>query len=150
MPKSLLCFTTALLIACASPLALSQVYSWVDENGKKHFGDRIPPQYQDQASEYKIAEPNSAEAVEPTTRRPVQTSPYSTRSSSDSAGSRTRYENHGTVASDGSCQARKAAYERAQECWGQCRQYNAYSGTSKINAASQRCSRCPNLEKPRC
>ena len=40
-----LVLSTTLLLLGASPLAFSQVYSWVDENGKRHYGDRIPPEY---------------------------------------------------------------------------------------------------------
>ncbi len=30
--------------------AKSDIYSWVDEDGKKHFGDKVPKKYQNQAN----------------------------------------------------------------------------------------------------
>ena len=42
-----------LALACASIATPAQAatYKWVDENGKVQYGDRIPPQYQNKASE---------------------------------------------------------------------------------------------------
>lgn len=32
----------------------AEVYTWIDENGVKHFGDKIPEKYQQQAKDVKI------------------------------------------------------------------------------------------------
>jgi hypothetical protein len=42
----------ALLLLALVPLATypADVYQWVDEKGRRHFGDNVPPQYQHKAT----------------------------------------------------------------------------------------------------
>ncbi|MEW6314014.1 MAG: DUF4124 domain-containing protein [Pseudomonadota bacterium] len=40
----------ALLLAMM-PIAQAKMYKWVDEHGATHFGDNVPPQYQNQVKE---------------------------------------------------------------------------------------------------
>lgn len=44
-----------LLIVCSfgfyNDLAADEIVKWVDEKGKIHFGDKVPPQYKDQAEQ---------------------------------------------------------------------------------------------------
>ena len=37
------------LLLLLSVPAQAEIYTWVDENGKKHFGDRVPEKYKTQA-----------------------------------------------------------------------------------------------------
>lgn len=43
-----LCFVLITCMCCSIP-ALAQIHRWVDENGKVHFGDRIPEKYKGSA-----------------------------------------------------------------------------------------------------
>ena len=134
----------------AGIVAHGQVYSWVDENGKKHFGDRIPPQYQDQAAEYEMKETNSAKAVEHVEYATPTQRPRSSGRSVATSGQFGLSGGSRSSAGGGSCEAQKAAYERAQACWGNCRQFNSSGGRAGINAAHSACKKCQNLSKPKC
>lgn len=46
--KALTLFTALSFLALSS---LAETYSWIDENGKKHFGDKVPPEYKDSAKQ---------------------------------------------------------------------------------------------------
>ena len=53
MKRELAILTLAL---CASaPHLHAEMYQWVDENGKRHFGDKVPEQYQEGASDVGVA-----------------------------------------------------------------------------------------------
>lgn len=48
--KSLFWLSASLLLA-AAPMTLAKTYKWVDENGKVHYSDRVPPEQVKQARE---------------------------------------------------------------------------------------------------
>jgi hypothetical protein len=63
----------AWLAVAAANAAHSQVYSWVDENGQRHFGDRIPEKYREKTSEVQFEDVNEMLSVQPEPeRRPHQ------------------------------------------------------------------------------
>lgn len=45
--KSPLTIVFSALIVCAATPGYAELYKWVDENGRVHYGDRIPPEYAD-------------------------------------------------------------------------------------------------------
>lgn len=50
---------TALVLLGAAILSFSfpvhaEIYTWIDENGKKHFGDEVPEKYKDQKKQVKV------------------------------------------------------------------------------------------------
>lgn len=47
---------TALVLAMAD--AASEVHTWVDKQGKRHYGDTVPPEYAENASAVEVQEPN--------------------------------------------------------------------------------------------
>jgi hypothetical protein len=49
----------ALLLALASPVAAAQVYKWVDESGRVHYGEKPPPGAKSSAVKPPIAAPDS-------------------------------------------------------------------------------------------
>lgn len=49
--RKLWLWTAGLVLASASPVLLAKTYKWVDENGKVHFSDRVPPEAAKQARE---------------------------------------------------------------------------------------------------
>jgi hypothetical protein len=134
----------AMVLLFASPLAWSQVYSWVDENGRKHFGDRIPQKYQDQAAEVEMGETNSSQAVVSRPRSSSQSGNRSRSTSGSGSPSPSEVDSSSGSADLDSCEAQQAAYSRAQSCWAQCRK------GGKINAARSACRSCENIKKPRC
>jgi hypothetical protein len=44
-----------------APLSVAEIYSWVDEKGKTHYGDKIPQQYRDSSQEVDVKKPNGYE-----------------------------------------------------------------------------------------
>lgn len=49
IPVRLTSILASVLILLATSSAAAEVYSWTDENGQKHFGDKIPLEYQEQS-----------------------------------------------------------------------------------------------------
>ena len=137
----------ALILLLFSPITLSQVYSWVDENGKQHFGDSIPPEYQDQASEYAIPDTNSAVAVQ-SGQRPESrdANPYSVIRGEDLEPARPppppNQSNRREYPDSGNCAERMAAYEESQRCFRECR----VGGNNNI----ANCGHCPQMSRPNC
>jgi hypothetical protein len=127
--------SVAASLLLASPLALSQIYSWVDENGRKHFGDKIPQEYQDQASPYEISDINTTPAVE--FQEQPASSPSKTGSSRSSASS-------GSSKRASSCEAAQQEYQRSVSCYGKCR--SLVGGGNNVT----RCGHCKNVKKPDC
>jgi hypothetical protein len=119
----------------ASPLAWSQIYSWVDENGRKHFGDKIPQEYQDQASQYEMPEINTTPAVE------VREQPSS---SSSQTGSSRSGASSGSSKRASSCEAAQQEYQRSVSCYAKCR--SLVGGVNNVT----RCGHCKNVKKPDC
>ncbi|MDQ7986039.1 DUF4124 domain-containing protein [Pseudomonas sp. G34] len=74
--------TLALLVLCSlSTHALSQVYSWVDEKGQKHFGSQPPPAQQVEAVTIKpgyAAEAPAAAPAEPARAAAAERAPGKT------------------------------------------------------------------------
>jgi hypothetical protein len=129
----------SLLLTC--PLAWSQIYSWVDEDGKKHFGDKIPLQYEDQASEYEMPEINTSEAIE------VQEQPSSSSSNTGSTlsgASSGSIERPASSRPASSCAAAHEEYQRSVSCYEKCRVLVG----GRINIS--RCGGCKNVKKPNC
>lgn len=124
-----------LLLTCAAPTGWTQVYSWVDENGRKHYGDTISPEYKNQATEVKLSKPNTAAAVEVD----------SSAAPKSAAGSERRKPNI-VIPGGGepSCEERWEAYRQSQECFMGCR---ALRG-GRINTTA--CGHCTNVKKPDC
>jgi hypothetical protein len=52
----------ALILALAAPAALAQVFKWVDENGRVHYGEKPPPGTKANALKPPAAAPNSPAA----------------------------------------------------------------------------------------
>jgi hypothetical protein len=129
-----------LLIFC--PLALSEIYSWVDENGKKHFGDKIPPEYQDQASEYAVPRTNSSRAVEVDTRKAPQPATQMPWADNDREAIE-RSHNQPLRAmpenEPGTCEEKRAAYLQSKMCFDVCRKKTGNVGN---------CSHCKPMKNP--
>jgi len=46
------------VLALGPTTVLSEVHTWTDEHGKKHFGDTIPPKYADKAQKLELNDTN--------------------------------------------------------------------------------------------
>jgi hypothetical protein len=133
--------SVAASLLLATPLAWSQIYSWVDENGKKHFGDKIPLEYQDQASEYEVSEINTSKSVE-VREQPSSSSSYT--GSSGSGASSGSFERPNSSRRASSCEAAQQEYQRSVSCYAKCR--SLVGGINNVT----RCGHCKNVKKPDC
>ena len=61
--KSLFWLSASLLLA-AAPVAPAKTYKWVDENGKVHYSDRVPPEQAKRAREELSSQGVSVKKVE--------------------------------------------------------------------------------------
>ncbi|MEP5763286.1 MAG: DUF4124 domain-containing protein [Halieaceae bacterium] len=131
----------SLILLCASPFAFSEIYTWVDENGKKHFGDEIPEKYKSQGSEYKISETNTAPAVvtkkkkNPGSLKPVDLRPQSAQKPDESYLPKPKEK---------TCAELKQEYLTNKHCFAACRSANGG------NLSSGGCPGCTNMKKPKC
>jgi hypothetical protein len=141
-----------LLLVIAFP-AQAEIYKWVDEKGKTHFGDRVPEKYQKKADnvEVNIRQPTEEEIAEAEKRnaelanstRLMETSNRSTRSSSGTSSKKTRQ-----YASE--YDRKMAEYRESQMCYAACQVRRPKSprvGGSYIDSSA--CGHCTNVVKPR-
>ena len=140
-----------LLMALAFPVQ-AEIYKWVDENGKTHFGDRVPEKYQKKAgkvevkihqpTEQDIAEAENRNAELTNSRKLMETSNRATRSSRSTPRKKTKQ-----YASDYDRQM--AEYRVSKSCYAACqvRRTKApfQSGSYLDNSA---CGHCTNVTKP--
>lgn len=123
-------------LATLTTLAQAELYTWVDKNGKKHYGDKVPPEYAKQATTVEQKKPNTMPAppsVEfyqpPPARNQVNDQPASTGNQ------------------DNSCEQQKRAYEESLACYNDCRLHRIR--THNVNNVSA-CGHCTDVKKPNC
>jgi hypothetical protein len=140
-----------LLMVLAFPVQ-AEIYKWVDENGKTHFGDRVPEKYQQKAGnvEVKIHQPTEEDIAEAEDRNSelinsrmlMESSNRSTSTSRSAPRKKTRQ-----YASDYDRQM--AEYRESKSCYAACQVRTPKSprvgGTYLDNSA---CGHCKNVTKP--
>ena len=165
-----------LLLAVLALPAQGQIYTWVDENGKKHFGDKVPEKYADQADGVKldIRQPTAEEVAEAKARNEaMRESAYSMESTAQSVArdrknarrsARSSTATGSRVASSGSsCAQQQAAYQAAKACYSACQVRTtgapvtvkipgggSYVTTGRSVVNNQNCGHCRNVKKPSC
>ncbi|MFK8049059.1 MAG: DUF4124 domain-containing protein [Halioglobus sp.] len=141
MKRTIISSLFTLLILICSP-AMSEIYTWIDESGKKHFGDKIPERFQDQGSEYAVSKTNSSQSVK-VVKKPVQaTSPLADVYTRDSK-SNYILDSDTPEPAKLDCKALNQQYQEAKLCYAACRSANG----GKIGPG---CQRCTNAKKPKC
>ena len=122
------------LFAFAS--AHSEIYSWVDKDGKKHFGEEVPKQYQKQSKTIEVKPVNSIPATDVTTAQPQ----------TNKRAAPVFVANDNSQNTD-SCEQQKRAYEDSVMCYASCK--NNGHGGGRVNNVSA-CGKCQDLKKPAC
>ena len=118
--------------------AHSEIYSWVDKDGKKHFGEQVPKEYQKQSKAIDVKPVNSMQATD-VTNAPQQPTKQSAPVFVSPQNDNTQNTN--------SCEQQKRAYENSVMCFARCR--NNGEGAGYVNNVSG-CSKCQDLKKPDC
>ncbi len=149
------------LLLLLSVPAQAEIYTWVDENGKKHFGDRVPEKYKTQADnvELNMYQPTAEEIAETQrrnqemerTRRRMESSRRA--SSSSSRGGYVTTASTSKSRSSNSCADQKARYEEAKRCFAGCQTRVAappWQGRRGTVLNNDNCGHCTNVSKPSC
>lgn len=141
-------FVLLVLVFLLSPLGAVQaeIFTWKDENGKTHFGDKVPEKYKDNNTEVEVGPVNSADP-EKTVKRKTAYNP------GPSPGYYDPKVATPPKAKPQSCAEKKAAYQRAKACFDGCRtfEYDRNLGRKVGHMNAQCASRCgPNKSKPNC
>jgi len=124
-------------LAVCTTIAQAELYTWVDKNGKKHYGDKIPPEYAKQATAVEqkkinsMPTPPSVNFYQPPARN------------QDSAPAAT----DNTAPRGNSCEDQKRAFEESQACFNDCRLHRVR--THNVNNVSA-CGHCADVKKPNC
>lgn len=156
-----------LLLILAAP-AHAEIYKWVDENGKVHFGDRVPEQYKDQAgdvdvevrqpTEEEIAEAEKRSAELKASRMRMQST---NRAQHGSGGYYPGANRKSSTAPASAYDRQMAEYRKSQACFASCAvtvhrvpitrrlpdgtTYQMPGGTRRDLSA---CGHCRNVKKP--
>lgn len=133
-------FATFLLIM-GSNLAHSDVYTWVDKDGKKHFGQEVPKEY---AKKSTVIEVKTVNSMDETKTRPSYQS-TNTPSYQQSQLPATQDNYSGNLSS---CEQQKRAYEDSVACYARCRLPKDDFG-KRVNNVSG-CTNCVDVKKPNC
>lgn len=133
-------FATFLLII-VSNIAHTEVYTWVDKDGKKHFGQEVPKEY---AKKSKVIDVKSVNSMDETKTRPSYQS--TNTPSYQHPQLPVTQDNYSEKLS--SCEQQKRAYEESVACYANCRLPKDDFG-SRVNNVSG-CTHCVDVKKPNC
>lgn len=142
--KLIISLSTAMLVAAclSSPLAHAQIFSWVDEQGVKHFGDQVPEKYKKDKSEVSLNKLNTAQSVD--TAKLNELSENIKASNDKREESKPKLEEVATEqAKPQTCEEQIEEYERSYACFNTCRNANG-----SINRA--KCPDCVSVTRPAC
>lgn len=138
--KNLTAKIMVLLLAIAFNFAYAEVYSWVDKEGKKHFGQEVPKEYANQSKVLEVKEVNAMDAtkVSPTTpqrktytQQPARPLPTQQQDLNQNLNQ---------------CEQQKLAYENSVKCYARCRNSDARAaGVNNVAACH-----CVDAKKPNC
>jgi hypothetical protein len=125
--------------------AHAALYSWIDKDGKKHFGDKVPAEYAKQVKSVEIKKTNTMD------QPPVVTTPGVSKTASRAITQTSNQQNGDT----GTCDAQKRAYEDSVACFSRCRitnqdNINSDGSTSPHVNNVAACGHCTNVSKPNC
>lgn len=127
--------------------AQAAMYTWVDKDGKKHFGDKVPPEYAKQVQSVGIKKMNTMEQPPALNTARAETTPSASRPSPRA--------NVQQAADADSCEAQKSAYNASQACFSRCRitnqdELNADGSMSPHVNNVAACGHCTDVKKPNC
>jgi hypothetical protein len=143
--------------------AHAEIYSWVDDNGKKHFGDRVPEKYKDQADnvELKMYQPTEQDIEETKRRtdeliqnRKLMESTHRSVSSSRNTSKKNKKQYGSTY------DKQMAEYQSAKACFAACQTKvpsapylkqgpgGSYASPGRMVINNDACGHCKNVKKP--
>ena len=118
--------------------AHSEIYSWVDKEGKKHFGEKVPKEYLKKSTPVEVKSINSMNATK-ISKTPTQRKTETSRSFVQPS------ENNNSKKLS-QCEILKQAYANSVSCFETCRNREGRRYVNNVAA----CSHCQDLKKPDC
>ncbi len=147
-----------IMLLLFSSLAHARIYTWIDENGRKQFGDVIPPQYRGQVDDVRVnihtpseEEVNKANArAEKNIKNMHPKENANKQSHKEKSSSNTTAQKENKSADD--FESRMEEYRKSQRCFDACSQPimavdrfgNEYQRGTDISA----CGHCKNIVRP--
>jgi hypothetical protein len=126
------------VLTASATLAQAELYTWVDKNGEKHYGDTVPPEHAKHAQPVETKQTNSMQS-------PPSVNYYDPPRPS---GSTVQPDDTQTADETNSCEAQQQAYDASMACFNECRKHTKIRG-KKINNVSE-CGHCTDAPKPNC
>lgn len=131
-PSSIAIFFVAFF--CTVLPVHAEVYTWVDKEGKKHYGDKVPAEYLSKSSEVSTKTVNTLpKMTAPIINTPSAQSPTAAFVGNESPENETK----------SSCAQLWSDFEASQRCFSKC----VMKGGG-INVA--KCDNCKDLPRPNC
>ena len=145
--KSISSSLVILLLVLASIGAQSEIYSWVDKDGKKHFGEEVPKEYLNQSKTLEVKPINTMDA----TKAPKK--PKEMEKTAFQLEQERRFippeEDNRPTQNLSSCEQRKKAYEQSVSCYSSCRSIQVdRNGQQRSNVSN--CRQCVDVKRPDC
>lgn len=129
-----------LLIATTCSCTHAEVYSWVDKEGKKHFGQEVPKEYANQSKVLEVKEVNSMDATK------VSATPQPRRTYQQQSARQLPTQQDNYNQNLNKCEQQQLAYERSLQCYASCRNKDARAaGVNNVSACN-----CVDVKKPNC
>jgi len=134
---------TLVFLLLAFTCAHGEIYSWVDKEGKKHFGEKVPKEYLKQSTELEVKPVNTMDAAK-ITKQPERNN--SQRSGNSFA--KPQQDTDSDTQNLSSCEQQKRAYDQSVKCYASCRQTEGGFGGRNINNVAN--CHCTDVKKPNC
>lgn len=135
-------FVTFFSLMLFAEASFSQVYTWVDEGGNKHFGDKVPEKYRNNSNAIDVKETNttpireSNESISGALGKPNPENTVKERKVLEE-------KEVSSKARTSECSAQFAKYNESMQCFSSCKNSNG-----GINHA--KCPNCTNVVRPSC
>lgn len=143
----------SLCLLCNPCVVKADTYKWVDETGKVHLSDRVPPKYKDKAVLIGKTRTNTMglKAANSAAEAVFRKKALAESKAKSKPAAKLRQSNARVLFSSShnrdanSCTAKKAAYSESKSCFSGCRR-KYKNGTVNIAA----CGHCENVSRPNC
>lgn len=140
--KDALSRAAVLFLVFGLATAHAEIYSWVDRDGKKHFGEKVPKEYLSKSTELDVKPINAMDATK------IPQKPKETEKAIGDQEKRIAQLEEKPTEILNACEQQKRAYEQSVQCYSRCRNREG-SEENRVNNISA-CGSCVDAKKPDC
>lgn len=130
-----------------SLVANADTYMWIDNDGRKHYGDRVPTEYKDTAVKIGAKSTNTVELKSTNESNARVLDKRDDHRSGNSAFSKT---GAGSSGNGVNCEEKKRAYQASRTCFSSCQQIMADRDGNIRGSNNANCGHCRDLKRPNC